>query len=1303
MRKKISIILVMALVGMAFALVPLCASSEEPEGPPGPELPEVPELPEGPPRAGEGEWWVEGEGTDFELTNSPYLNVALTSSENVYIYLESLPRIVSLNIEAVDTATSTELTYSGFEPSTTYYRYQESYLQETFTTDDTGSFIFTQDITTPHHVFIQEEEATIYIRSNGDVDPASAPITRNVDTYTLTDNIYESIWIQKSGITLDGDGYSITADYHYGIYGPSVSGITITNAIIGGASSYGIYLVSSTNSVISGCTVTNSANGIYLYNSGGSTVTGTTTTGNTYTGINIYYSPSSAISGNTISNNGYYGIYEVYSTGSTMSGNTVTNNGWSHYSQGGGIFLYINSGGCTLTGNTVTDNKYGIYLFAASGNTLRDNTMATNKYNFGARWNSNLNELEQDIDTSNTVDGKPIYYWDGRSSETVPSDAGYIALLNCDQITVDGGTLSNNYHSIFIVSSTDTTIQNVNILNSYAGIYGYSSSGTTITGSTISSNDYWGIYLADSSGCSITGNTISYNNLYEIYLYSSDSSTITGNTISGEGNTNICIYLSSSGSSTITGNTISSFAGSGIRLYLSGSSTVSGNTVSNGYSGIWIYSSIDCTLIDNTVDGVRDYGIYLMSSGNCYLRNNIMTNNNYNFNIGGSYYEDTDYIQDIDTSNTVDGKPIYYLVGATNVVIDSFTDVGFVGLVNSDHITVKDLTLVHNSHGVFLVGTSDSTLQNLQISNVRHGITMLNSDGNIVNGNTVSSRPIYGIHMVGSNLNTITGNTFTDVSAGIFMYGVTLSYGQYTCSDNLIGGNTISDCSWGGIVFQFYSDSFNNIISGNTISQFGEYGIQAQNSRSNTVSGNTISGGKYGIYEYGFYNSISGNTISDCWHTGLRVGSTGSTIIGNTVSGSDNGISIYYSRGLTLKSNVMENNNYSFGFNWPGSLNYLFHDIDTTNIINGDPIYYYLNRSLESVPRDAGYVGIVNSFGITVEGMTLQNNVQGLLLVAATNCSIENMNFVNNYRGIEGFSASGTSISGCTISGSRDGIYMRSIPTWNDNIILSGNTFSDILYYTIYFYRISDSTISGNTISTSYHGFYLYLCESTTISGNTITSVVSASNGWGMYINGNDNSITGNEVSGYFYYGLRLYQFHNSVVSGNTISGNQYGLQIFYSNGNTIFHNNIIDNTNQLYNLAATNTWDNGEGEGNYWSDYEGEDLDNDGVGDTLLPHQGVDNYPLMDSWSPSPTKAIEKLIIYVQGLGLPHGIENSLVQQLNAAMNALSNNQTHTAVNILNAFMNHVEALRGNKLTDEQADYLIASAMHIIVLIESQ
>ncbi len=63
---------------------------------------------------------------------------------------------------------------------------------------------------------IQASE-TIYIRPDGSVDPATAPILRDGDVYTFTDNIYGSningtIVIQKSNIIIDGVGYAIYGD-----------------------------------------------------------------------------------------------------------------------------------------------------------------------------------------------------------------------------------------------------------------------------------------------------------------------------------------------------------------------------------------------------------------------------------------------------------------------------------------------------------------------------------------------------------------------------------------------------------------------------------------------------------------------------------------------------------------------------------------------------------------------------------------------------------------------------------------------------------------------------------------------------------------------------------------------------------------------------------------------------------------------------------------------------------------------------------------------------------------------------------
>jgi parallel beta-helix repeat protein len=55
---------------------------------------------------------------------------------------------------------------------------------------------------------------TIFIRPDGSVYPASAPIQQDRNTYTFTDNIYAVIKIQKSNIVLNGSGYTLSGPYN---------------------------------------------------------------------------------------------------------------------------------------------------------------------------------------------------------------------------------------------------------------------------------------------------------------------------------------------------------------------------------------------------------------------------------------------------------------------------------------------------------------------------------------------------------------------------------------------------------------------------------------------------------------------------------------------------------------------------------------------------------------------------------------------------------------------------------------------------------------------------------------------------------------------------------------------------------------------------------------------------------------------------------------------------------------------------------------------------------------------------------
>jgi parallel beta-helix repeat protein len=80
-------------------------------------------------------------------------------------------------------------------------------------------------------------------------------------------------------------------------------------------------------------------------------------------------------------------------------------------------------------------------------------------------------------------------------------------------------------------------------------------------------------------------------------------------------------------------------------------------------------------------------------------------------------------------------------------------------------------------------------------------------------------------------------------------------------------------------------------------------------------------------------------------------------------------------------------------------------------------------------------------------------------------------------------------------------------------------------------------------------------------------------------------------------YGIEIFSAGNNIVRGNTIMDNGCGI-ISDTSDNQIYHNNFINNTDQAVDVPGSNTWDYND-KGNYWSDYNGTDTNEDNIGET--------------------------------------------------------------------------------------------------------
>jgi len=295
-------------------------------------------------------------------------------------------------------------------------------------------------------------------------------------------------------------------------------------------------------------------------------------------------------------------------------------------------------------------------------------------------------------------------------------------------------------------------------------------------------------------------------------------------------------------------------------------------------------------------------------------------------------------------------------------------------------------------------------------------------------------------------------------------------------------------------------------------------GIYLSGSSNNTITNNNFSNNANGIYLFlSSNNTITNNNVSNNFRGIVIRESSNNIITYNNVSNNDNGIFLWDSSNNTLTNNNFVND----GVYIKGSVLQHFnsHTIPDNNIVNGQPLYYYKDRSgisIDGIP--VGELILANCIDIDIENLQISNTVVGIEVAYSTNILIANNNI-----------------------SSMSPIDMKD-PHWG-----------------IYLYSSSYTTITNNVVSKNENGIALDYSSNNIIVDNNISSNYHAGIGIGLSFNNViiNNTISNNEVG----IGIGSYwedHSSNNIVTGNNISNNGFsGIYIRWVSDNKITGNNI--------------------------------------------------------------------------------------------------------------------------------------------------
>lgn len=272
-------------------------------------------------------------------------------------------------------------------------------------------------------------------------------------------------------------------------------------------------------------------------------------------------------------------------------------------------------------------------------------------------------------------------------------------------------------------------------------------------------------------------------------------------------------------------------------------------------------------------------------------------------------------------------------------------------------------------------------------------------------------------------------------------------------------------------------------------------------------------------------------------------------------------------------------------------------------------------------------ISLSGRVNVTVKNMEITAFQNGIYVSGSSNCSISRNDVrSNDHYGIWLFSSPQNSIAENNVTANGwHGIHLL----WSSDNNIIANNVSASYWIGLWLDGSSNNNVIGNTFisdGTLFEDSYENTVQGNTVNNRPLVYLENASNqtvkdaGQVLLVNCSGVRVENLNLSDTAV-GIELWQTNSSRIANNNVSVNHFfGIRLYYSSSNSIYHNNFIDNAHQVYSYDSANSWDDGyPSGGNHWSDYKTKypnstQIDDSGIWNTpyAVGTSDKDNYPLI-------------------------------------------------------------------------------------------